>query len=77
MPVKLADRALAQVLLRTGNVLAARQIGYDRLAHPATLQDPRPGVGEAPFEVRNYTGVGALLAEVIRVLEVNLVVRAA
>jgi hypothetical protein len=74
VPVKLANRALSQVLLRGRDVLAAGQVGDDLLAHPATLQEPRPRVGEAPFEVRYHTRVSALLAEVVGVLEVDLMV---
>jgi hypothetical protein len=75
--MQLANRALLQVLLRGRNVAAAGQVSNDGLAHPAALQDPCPRVREAPFQVRNHAVVGALLTEVIGVLEVYLVVRAA
>lgn len=77
MPVKLADRALLQVLLRGCDVAAAGQVRDDGLTHPAALQDPCSRIREAPFQVRNHAVVGALLAEVVGVLEVYLVIRAA
>lgn len=77
MPVKLADRALAQVLLRAGNVVARGQVGDDLLAHPAAFEDARLGVGEAPFQVGHGAGVGRLLAQVVGVLQVERLVGAA
>lgn len=68
MPVKLANRTLSQMLLSTGDVVATGQVGNHGLAHPATVQDSRLGVGEAPFEVRDYATVGALAPEVVGVL---------
>lgn len=77
MPVKFTDRALGQVLLRAGYVVARGQIGDDLLADPAALEDARLGVGEAPFQVGHDAGVGRLLTQVVGVLQVELLVGAA
>ena len=77
MPVKLTDRAFGQMLLRARNIVAGRQVRNDRLAHPPASQDSRLGVREAPFEVRHHPVVGALLAQVVWVLQVKFPISAA
>lgn len=74
MPVKLTDRSLSQVLLGGGNVGAARQIGDDLLTQPASVEDARVGIGEAPLQVRDNAGISSLLAEIVRVLQVQVLV---
>ena len=76
MPVKLTDRAFGQMLLRARNIVAGRQVRNDRLAHPPASQDSRLGVREAPFEVRHHAVVGALLAQIVRILKIEFVVGA-
>jgi CHASE2 domain-containing sensor protein len=67
MPVKLTGRALGQVLLGSGNVVAGRKILDDLLANPAAVEDPRLGVGEAPFEVGDDPVVRRLPAKAVGV----------
>lgn len=76
VPVKLTDRALGEVLLSRRYVGAHRQVSDDLLPDPSTLQEASLGVGEAPFQVGYDAIVGALLAQVVGVLEVQGLVRA-
>ena len=71
VPVELADRALGQVLLGSRDVHGDGEVGDDLLPDPATAKDPRARVGEAPFQVRHHTVIGALLAQVVRVLQIE------
>lgn len=76
VPVRLADGALREVLLRGGHVVARREVRDGLLARPAARRDARLGLREAPFQVGHDAVVGGLLAQVRRVLQVQLVVRA-
>lgn len=77
MPVQLADRPLAQVLLRGGDVAAGRQVGDDLLARPAAVAELDVRVGEAPLQVRHHAVVGRCRTQVARVVQVDLLVGAA
>lgn len=76
MPVQLPHRASCQVLLGGSNVAARRQVRDDLLADPATFEDARLGVAEAPFQIGHDAVVCALLAEVVLVLDIDVVVGA-
>lgn len=77
MPMQLANRSLLQVLLRGGDVVTCRQVRDDLLTDPASSKNSRLRVREAPLEIRDYAIVGALSTKVVRVLQVDLLVRAA
>jgi len=77
VPVELADGAFLQVLLGGGNVMALRQVLDDLLAQPAAIEQPCLGVGESPLQVWDDAVVGALPAEVVRILLVYVLVRTA
>lgn len=68
MPVKLTNGALDEMLLSACNVVARGEICDDLLPDPATLEETRLGVGEAPLHVRHDTIVGRLLAEIVWIL---------
>jgi len=74
MPMELTNRPLGEMLLGCSNVVARGKISDNLLAHPAASEDPSLGIGKGPLEVGYHAVVCRLLAEVIRVLEVNLVV---
>lgn len=57
--------------------MTAGQVGNDLLAHPTPLQQSRVRVREAPLEVWHYARIRTLLPEVVRVLQVNLLIRTA
>lgn len=76
MPVQLPHRALCQVLLGSSNVAACRQVRDDLLADPASFEDARLGVAEAPLQIGHDAIVRALLAQIVLVLDVNVVVGA-
>lgn len=77
VPVQLARRPLGEMLLRTGNVVARRQVANDLLTHPAAVEDPRLGVGEAPLEVGHDARVRRLLPEAVGALQVSVIIGAA
>jgi hypothetical protein len=72
--MELTERALLQVLLSRGDIRAGRNIGHDLLTTPATVEDLGLGVREAPFQVHDQTGISRLFTQVVRVLEIELVV---
>lgn len=72
MPVQLTGCALLEMLLRSRNVLAGRQIRHDLLAHPTSIQQAHLRVRKRPFEVDYHAGVGRLFAEVRGIGQVNL-----
>ena len=76
MPVKLAKGSFGQVLLRSRNILARGQVRHHLLSDPATIEQPCLGVGESPLQISDYPIVGGLLAQVIRVLKIELSIRA-
>jgi hypothetical protein len=75
--MQLTDGALLEMLLSSRDVVALRKILDDLLTEPPSLEEPRLGVREAPLEVRHNAIVRGLLAEVVRVGDVDLLVRAA
>ncbi len=74
MPVKLPECALDQVLLGGGDGVAVRVVRDDLLPDPASGQDAGVGVGEAPLHVGDDAVVSRLRAEVVRVLEIELLI---
>ena len=66
-----------QMLLSGSNVMGTGQVCYDLSSGPSTIKDLGLGVAEAPLEVDHRAGICALACEVIWVLEVDLLVRAA
>ena len=74
MPVELTNATFLDVLLGAGNVVAGRQVRDDLLPRPATSEDVRLGVGHAPLEINDCAAISRLLAEIVRVVEVDLVV---
>lgn len=77
VPVELANAALGEVLLGSGDVFAGRQIGDDLLSDPTARKLASLRVGEAPLKVLYGACVGRFLAEVGRVVDVNALVGAA
>jgi len=53
MPVKFTDGTLGQVLLRSGDVMALRQILDDLLTKPSPTENPGFGIGKPPLQVRH------------------------
>ena len=74
MPVQFPDGTFGQMQLRRGKVLAGREVGDHLLAHPSAFEQSFVGVGQTPLQVRNDTVVGAGGAEVVGVLQVELVI---
>jgi hypothetical protein len=72
--MELTDSALLEMQLGTGNVVALGQISDDLLADPASVEDLVLGLAEAPFHVWNAASVSGLAAEIVRVLDIDLVV---
>jgi hypothetical protein len=72
--MKFSQRPSTQVLLGSSDVATGGKIGDHLLAHPASIEDSCLGIGEAPLQVWDNAVVRGLLAEVVRVLEVHLVV---
>ena len=56
------------MLLGGSNIMTLGQVLDDLLADPASVEDPRLGVGETPFEVGNNSGISILTAQIVRVL---------
>jgi hypothetical protein len=54
--------------------VAGRKVLNNLFPDPAAFQKTRLGVGEAPLEVGNDTIISRLAAEVIRILEIELLV---
>ena len=77
MPMQLPESSLGEMLLSCRNIMALREILDDLLTKPAPWEDPGLGIREAPFQVGYDSIVSWLLAEVVRVLEVDLLVSAA
>lgn len=75
--MQLSDGTLLQVLLRGRNVMALRQILDDLGACPAARKYACLRERKAPFEVWHGAGISALLAQAVRILEIDLVVRPA
>jgi hypothetical protein len=75
--MKFPDGALLQMLLGSCNVMALWQILYNLLTHPASVEDFGLRIRESPFQVRYGSGIGALFAQIGRVIEVDLMVCAA
>jgi hypothetical protein len=71
------DSTLRQVLLGSRDVMALREVGDDLLADPSPLENSGLGIGKTPFQIRDHSVVGGLLAQIVWVLEVDLLVRAA
>lgn len=63
--------------LSTSNILTRGEISDNLLSNPTTFQDTRSRVGEAPFEVWDNAVVCGLLAQIIGILQVQLMVGAA
>ena len=74
--MKLSDRPLGQMLLCGRNILTRREIGDQLLADPSSIQKTRLRVGECPLEVHDIAIVGWLAAQIVWVLEIELLVRA-
>ena len=55
--------------------MTLRQVLDDLLADPASIQEPRLGVGEAPLQVGDDTIVSGLLTEVVWILKIQRLVR--
>ena len=70
--MKLAYCALGEMLLRGRDVVALRQVLNDLLAEPSSLEEPRFGVGEPPLQIGDNSSICRLLAEVVRVGNVDL-----
>lgn len=75
--MSLPDGPLLEVLLGGSDVVALRQVLHDLLADPAAVEDAHLGVGEAPLQVGHDAVVRWLLAEIVGVLQVELLVGAA
>lgn len=71
MPMQLSKGTLLQVLLGARDIMTLREIRSDLFPYPATIEYVRLGIRESPFQVRDVTVVPILLAQVIRVLQVN------
>lgn len=54
--------------------MAGRKVLNNLFPNPAAFQQTRLGIGEAPLEVGNNPIIGRLAAEVIRILEIELLV---
>jgi hypothetical protein len=72
--MKFSGCTLLQVLLSTRDVRASRKICYNLLADPSPIQDSCLGVREAPFQVGHHTSIRALSAQIIGVLEIDLMI---
>jgi hypothetical protein len=75
--MKFSHRSLLQMLLRTGNICTGWDISDDLLARPTAIKDPGLGIAKAPFKVWNGSSICTLSAEIVGVLEVDLVVGSA
>ncbi len=74
MPMQLPKCAFLQVLLGRGDVVALRQIRDYLLPDPTTVEDACLGVAEAPLQIGHDAVVSGLLAQVVRVLDVQSMV---
>jgi hypothetical protein len=72
--MKLPQRPLLQMLLGSSNVMALGKISDNLFAHPASIEDSCLGIGETPLHVWDKAAVRGLLAEVVRVLEIQRLV---
>lgn len=72
MPMELPYCALGEMLLRGRDVVALGQVLDDLLAEPSSLEEPRFGVGEPPLQVWDNSGICRLLAQVVRVSNIDL-----
>lgn len=75
MPVKFTNGTFFQMLLGARDVMAGREILDDLFSDPTALEKPGLRVGEAPFQVWDNTVIGGLLAEIVRVLQVQCPIR--
>lgn len=71
MPVEFPNGPLDEVLLRTGYVMARREILDDLFPDPSPPEDASLGVRETPLQVRDDSRVGGLLAQAVRVLDIQ------
>jgi hypothetical protein len=60
------------MLLSSSDISARGEISDNLLAHPAPIEDPRPGIGETPLQVWDNAIVRRLLAEIVRILGIQL-----
>lgn len=74
MPVQFTDSTLLQVLLGTGNIMTLGEILNDLLARPATREQSGLRLREAPLDIGHEAVVSARGAQLIRDLEVDLLV---
>lgn len=72
--MQLTNCAFFQMLLRGCNVMALWQILDHLLSNPTARKDLGLGIGEAPLQIGYGARVGALLSEVGRVGQINLVI---
>lgn len=72
MPMQLTTSTFLRVLLSTCDISTRRDVRHNLLSSPATIENPRPGITEALFQVRDETIVGALSSKIVRVLEIKL-----
>jgi hypothetical protein len=62
------------MLLGCSNVSASWDICDNLLASPTAIEDFRLGLAEAPFQIGNGASICAFSTEIVRVLEVDLMV---
>lgn len=77
VPVKLADATFVEVLLRGRDVVTLRQVLDHLLAEPTAVEQSDFGVRKAPLEVRDDAIVSGLAAEIILVVNIDLLVSTA
>lgn len=77
VPVQLANRALAKMLLCSCDVSARWQVRDDLLSGPSAVAQLHVRVGEAPLQVGDDAIVGRRGAKVAWVVQVDLLVRPA
>lgn len=74
MPMEFSHSSLLQMLLGSSNIYAGWDISENLLASPTAIEDPCLGLAEAPFQVDNGASICAFSTEIVRVLEVDLMV---
>jgi hypothetical protein len=70
MPMKLTKSSLLQMLLRRRDIVALRQVCDNLLSNPASVEQTRLRIGEAPLQIGNGAAVSWLLAQIVWILKV-------
>lgn len=74
--MKLSDCALLQMLLRSSDICTDGQVGDNLLTNPSAFEKTSLGIRKAPLKVRDDAVIRGLSTQIVRVLQIELLVGA-